>query len=147
MEQEAIGVKDIPGVLAPPPLVYLGGLAIGLALQWAWPVRVPHGQPIGAGLALAGIALMPKGLELKLAKDKCQTLATEEASRIHGLVQEAMSHASDLARTPRQRALPAPVGAPPRSRGSGRSTFRTVRRPGSSFPVRFVSPATRSISQ
>jgi PAS domain S-box-containing protein len=47
------------------------------------------------GQKLSGIALMTKGLELKLAKQKLQ--GADDASRIHGLVQEAMSHASDLA--------------------------------------------------
>lgn len=47
------------------------------------------------GQKLSGIALMTKGLELKLARQ--QARETEEAARIHGLVQEAMSHASDLA--------------------------------------------------
>ncbi len=47
------------------------------------------------GQKLSGIALMTKGLELKLAKQKTDT--AEDAARIHTLVQEAMSHASDLA--------------------------------------------------
>lgn len=47
------------------------------------------------GQRLSGIALMTKGLSLRLAKAR----ATEarEAERIHGLIQEAMSHASDVA--------------------------------------------------
>ncbi len=48
------------------------------------------------GQKLSGIALMTKGLELKLAKDRAAE--SQEAGKIHGLVQEAMSHASDLAR-------------------------------------------------
>jgi PAS domain S-box-containing protein len=47
------------------------------------------------GQRLSGIALMAKGLELKLKKSKNAT--ADEASRIHALVQEAMTHASDLA--------------------------------------------------
>ena len=47
------------------------------------------------GQKLSGIALMTKGLQLKLAKAKAD--AAQEAARIHGLVQEAMTHASDLA--------------------------------------------------
>jgi signal transduction histidine kinase len=47
------------------------------------------------GQKLSGIALMTKGLELKLTKIKSDS--AQDASRIHTLVQEAMSHASDLA--------------------------------------------------
>jgi PAS domain S-box-containing protein len=47
------------------------------------------------GQKLSGIALMTKGLQLKLAKVKADT--AQDAARIHGLVQEAMNHASDLA--------------------------------------------------
>jgi len=47
------------------------------------------------GQKLSGIALMTKGLELKLARQK--TDAAQDAARIHTLVQQAMTHASDLA--------------------------------------------------
>jgi signal transduction histidine kinase len=47
------------------------------------------------GQKLSGIALMIKGLELRLAKQDA-TIA-KEAAKIHSLVQQAMSHASDLA--------------------------------------------------
>ncbi len=47
------------------------------------------------GQKLSGIALMTKGLELKLAKTKSEE--ARDAGRIHSLVQEAMNHASDLA--------------------------------------------------
>lgn len=47
------------------------------------------------GQKLSGIALMIKGLELKIAKQDAK-IATE-AGKIHMLVQQAMSHASDLA--------------------------------------------------
>jgi PAS domain S-box-containing protein len=48
------------------------------------------------GQKLSGIALMTKGLELRLAKRRAD--GAKEAAKIHGLVQEAMSHASHLAR-------------------------------------------------
>jgi PAS domain S-box-containing protein len=48
------------------------------------------------GQKLSGVALMTKGLELRLLKEHRE--AGEDAGRIHALVQEAMSHASDLAR-------------------------------------------------
>jgi two-component system, NarL family, sensor histidine kinase UhpB len=47
------------------------------------------------GQKLSGIALMIKGLELRLIKQDA-TIA-KEAGKIHSLVQQAMSHASDLA--------------------------------------------------
>jgi len=47
------------------------------------------------GQKLSGIALMTKGLELKLAKHKADE--AQDAARIHALVQQTMSHDSDLA--------------------------------------------------
>jgi PAS domain S-box-containing protein len=47
------------------------------------------------GQKLSGIALMTKGLELKLAKLRVEE--AQDAARIHALVQQAMNHASDLA--------------------------------------------------
>jgi signal transduction histidine kinase/FixJ family two-component response regulator len=47
------------------------------------------------GQKLSGIALMIKGLELRLVKQ--DAAVAKEASKIHLLVQQAMSHASDLA--------------------------------------------------
>jgi PAS domain S-box-containing protein len=47
------------------------------------------------GQKLSGVALMIKGLEVRLAKKKDQE--AQEAARIHTLVQQAMNHASDLA--------------------------------------------------
>ena len=47
------------------------------------------------GQKLSGIALMTKALENKLTKLKADS--AQDAARIHTLVQEAMSHASDLA--------------------------------------------------
>jgi len=47
------------------------------------------------GQKLSGIALMIKGLELRLIKQDASV--AKEAGKIHSLVQQAMSHASDLA--------------------------------------------------
>ena len=47
------------------------------------------------GQKLSGIALMIKGLQLKLVKQDSTT--AKEAGKIHLLVQQAMTHASDLA--------------------------------------------------
>jgi len=52
---------DIPGVIAPPPLIYLGGLGIGFLLE-AWVSRdsLPGGVRWGLGMAFlaAGLALV-----------------------------------------------------------------------------------------
>jgi len=48
------------------------------------------------GQQLSGLALMTKGLQLKLAKRRARE--TSDAARIHGLIQQAMSHARNLAR-------------------------------------------------
>ena len=47
------------------------------------------------GQQLSGLALMTKGLELKLAKRGARE--TSDAARIHNLVQQALTHARDLA--------------------------------------------------
>ena len=45
-------IKDNPGVIARPPRLYLGALAIGLLVDWAWPVAV---IPTAYQFALGGI--------------------------------------------------------------------------------------------
>lgn len=51
--------RDTPGVIAPPPLLFLGTLAVGAALDFGL-LRVPTGLPgwlrLGAGAALAAAA-------------------------------------------------------------------------------------------
>lgn len=47
------------------------------------------------GQKLSGIALMTKGLELRLAK--LRAAEAKEAAKIHALVEQAMTHASELA--------------------------------------------------
>jgi signal transduction histidine kinase/FixJ family two-component response regulator len=47
------------------------------------------------GQKLSGIALMTKGLELKLARQKA--IETQDVAKIHLLIQQTMNHASDLA--------------------------------------------------
>jgi PAS domain S-box-containing protein len=47
------------------------------------------------GQKLSGVALMAKGLSLKLAKQKSSD--AKDARKIHRLIQEAMSHTSDVA--------------------------------------------------
>jgi two-component system, NarL family, sensor histidine kinase UhpB len=48
------------------------------------------------GQKLSGVALMAKGLQLKLAKQRSADSA-KDAGKIHELIQQAMSHASDVA--------------------------------------------------
>ncbi len=53
--------QDAPGVIARPPLIYLGFLALGLGLDWLWPYPllpeawryILGGALIGLGIALA----------------------------------------------------------------------------------------------
>ena len=53
--------RDAPGVIAKPPFIYLGFLALGLVLDWLWPYPLLSetlryifgGALIGLGLALA----------------------------------------------------------------------------------------------
>jgi protein-S-isoprenylcysteine O-methyltransferase Ste14 len=55
------GDRDIPGVIAPPPLIYLGGLAIGFALEIVLPgASLPGILRFGLGglLLAAGLALL-----------------------------------------------------------------------------------------
>ncbi len=45
--------RDNPGVIAPPPLIYLGFLVLGLALDYLWPAGVaPDGVRYPSGIAL-----------------------------------------------------------------------------------------------
>lgn len=52
--------RDSPGVVAPPPLIYLAGLGLGFALQKLMPsthIRSPIRLPLGWGLIAAGATL------------------------------------------------------------------------------------------
>ncbi len=49
--------RDNPGVIAPPPLIYLGFLVLGVALDYLWPVGLGVGAvgvPTGAALFVLG---------------------------------------------------------------------------------------------
>jgi protein-S-isoprenylcysteine O-methyltransferase Ste14 len=53
-------VKDAPGVIAPPPLIYLGGLGIGFVLEALLPsvsVPGPLRWSLGSILVVAGLVL------------------------------------------------------------------------------------------
>jgi protein-S-isoprenylcysteine O-methyltransferase Ste14 len=54
------GEPGVPGVIAPPPLIYLGGLGVGFALQAALPatsLAVWVSWPVGGVLLVAGAVL------------------------------------------------------------------------------------------
>jgi len=49
--------QDIPGVIAPPPLIYAGALTLGLLLQGAFPAKfLPRAVARVGGAVLIGIA-------------------------------------------------------------------------------------------
>ena len=51
-------MKDRPGVLAPPPLIYAVFFALGWFTRGLWPFALPRGVKVaGAGLIAAGLAL------------------------------------------------------------------------------------------
>ena len=59
---------DRPGVIAPPPLIFLAGFAVAWAFRGE-ATEIPHGVVIGAVLALASFALVSWGfLEMRKAK-------------------------------------------------------------------------------
>lgn len=42
--------SDNAGIIAPPPVIYLGMLGLGLLLEWLWPTRLPGGAlTVGMG--------------------------------------------------------------------------------------------------
>ncbi|MGB8274323.1 MAG: isoprenylcysteine carboxylmethyltransferase family protein [Alphaproteobacteria bacterium] len=53
--------NDIPGVVAPPPLVFLAALAAGFLLEWAWPTSFDAHI---SGLRGAGFVLRALGASL-----------------------------------------------------------------------------------
>ena len=54
--------RDAPGVVALPPVIYLGFLAVGLILEFLFPVStLPQGvqYPLGFGLIVASAVIIP----------------------------------------------------------------------------------------
>ena len=50
--------RDVPGVIAPPPLILLGHLLAGLALDWLWPAPfLPPAIQYALGAVLIALAL------------------------------------------------------------------------------------------
>jgi len=51
--------QDKPGVIAPPPIIYLGGLALAFGLDALWPIAVlPAVVQYTAGLPLIGLGIL-----------------------------------------------------------------------------------------
>lgn len=53
--------KDNPGVIAPPPLIYLGFLALGFGLDYFWPIAVLPDRVqyfVGAALMVLATAIL-----------------------------------------------------------------------------------------
>lgn len=53
---------DVPGVIAPPPLIFLGFLVLGLAVGYVWPLSIvgsgmSAGARIGIGTAVAAMSV------------------------------------------------------------------------------------------
>jgi protein-S-isoprenylcysteine O-methyltransferase Ste14 len=59
--------EDVAGVVAPPPLIYLGFLAAGLGFGYLWPLtiagdRIPTAVRAGVGAALAVLGVIIIGI-------------------------------------------------------------------------------------
>src|SRR5262245_50225526 len=67
--------SDTPGVIAPPPLIFLAGLALGLLVNWIRPLPFlpgPYNWILGLVLLLTGLAL---GLSALLTLQRAGTPA------------------------------------------------------------------------
>ena len=65
---------DTPGVIAPPPLIYLGFLVIGLVLDHFWPVRF---LPDGWRIALAAVLIIAAGTLIALGLREFKRIGTQ----------------------------------------------------------------------
>jgi len=57
--------RDTPGVILPPPLIYLGGLVLGYVLHRLQPLPIHHPRitfPVGLAFVLAGIFINVAGI-------------------------------------------------------------------------------------
>jgi len=51
--------KDSPGVVAPPPIIYLCGLALAFFLDWLWPIALlPAAIQVAVGFPLIGLGFL-----------------------------------------------------------------------------------------
>jgi protein-S-isoprenylcysteine O-methyltransferase Ste14 len=58
---------DSPGVIAPPPLIYATAVALGLVLDWLFPVYVLTVLLYGADRVIVGLVLIGAGVVLAVA--------------------------------------------------------------------------------
>jgi protein-S-isoprenylcysteine O-methyltransferase Ste14 len=63
MPKHSRGGEDVAGVIAPPPLIYLGFLAVGLGFSYLWPLMIvgdsiPTAARLGVGAALAAMGVV-----------------------------------------------------------------------------------------
>src|SRR5260370_3075785 len=63
MPKHSSGGGDVAGVVAPPPLIYLGFLAAGLGVGYLWPLAIagdgiPTAARAGGGAALAALGIV-----------------------------------------------------------------------------------------
>ena len=77
---------DIPHVIAPPPLLYLGGLVLGYILHRMHPLPIPGlsaraAYPIGLALMLAGIIVNGLGI-LEFRRARTDFIPTRPASAL-----------------------------------------------------------------
>jgi len=81
-------IKDIPGIIAPPPLIYLSGLVAGYILNIIYPLPVNIDLPrpffifilIGFGLVLLGLSAR----EIKKVKSNIQPFKPTTALAVSG---------------------------------------------------------------
>ena len=81
--------KDRPGVIAPPPLIYIGFLAIGFGLGWLWPLALGFGEwryPAAAMIFVAGGVIAIAGVrQFKAAGTSFDVLKPDTALLDSGL--------------------------------------------------------------
>ena len=74
---ESANAQETAGVIAPPPLIVLGGLALAITANWLYPipwVTFRLRAPIGALLVMAAVVLMITSIrELRAADTPVQT--------------------------------------------------------------------------
>ena len=83
--------KDLPGVIAPPPFIYLAFLLVGLGLNYIWPVAVVLDEvqyPAGFALIALGVVIMTAAvLQFRKAGTSHETRTPTTALVTSGLFQ------------------------------------------------------------